>query len=273
MACSSRQGTACFIEFINEECGVRITQRDWHGVRMLAEVEHGQRLTRARASQKNTDDIVDYLERQVASGDGDGIERLRAAVAADNPTEGTLRAVSYLAVNGVHETLAKVRGEKKPEREADSYAAVVRDGNTTFVQTYDSAATMAHALRGFSPAAYSVTQTKDGVTSEVSQSDTAILIRQGWRDHQEQSKVVPDYIVYSAAVESMVDGVPQTFVHHSTDPAQVRGFVRAFPYGSKVTVYEERKGSTVAQPDKQTYENVELSANEVEAFMAEPDED
>lgn len=267
MACSSRLGTACFLQFIEESHGERVTQREWHAIRILTEVEHGSRLTRARASHADTEAVVGHLESSTESAPAGSIERLRASVEADRPTEGTLRAMLYLSNHGVPKTLAKVRGNDPPSTQTQYAAAITADGRT-YVQKYDSAAIMASALHELHVATYTVVATRDGTSVDIDSGEALSLVESGWREHQEQNKVIPDHIIYSTTVE--FEGA--RYGHHSSKPAEIRQFIKQFPLGAIASVCEERKGSTLANPDRNTYENVELSTRELEAFLQEPDE-
>lgn len=116
MACSTRPGPAAFCTFIEDMTGDRLTQRDWHDLRKLAEAD-GYPMGKKALSEDENAARIDALAASLNMQDADDVDDLKAALAGVENTEATLSVIDYMAKNGVEDTIAKVyeaRGETPP---------------------------------------------------------------------------------------------------------------------------------------------------------------
>ena len=125
MACSKQAGVAPFLHVIEAATGEKVTQSEWHAIRVLAAEASGEDLSRARVSENEAIYALYYLQwlnAKLIKGDEEMERNHDAAVlaaaldiraATTNVTKGTVAAINYLSENGVEETLSRIRGENK----------------------------------------------------------------------------------------------------------------------------------------------------------------
>lgn len=133
MACSQRPGPRAAITYINDACGIHLTQADWHHLRSLAEHHLGHRLSTSYADaeevQRVANDLIDKYEGTAAQK----AEFVRGFTRARN-TEGTVDVVAAIVA---HDTLNQL--EERPRRTSRQQRE--RNGenetmNTTAVETF-----------------------------------------------------------------------------------------------------------------------------------------
>lgn len=116
MACSTRPGPAAFVTFIEDMTGDRLTQRDWHDLRQMAEAD-GHPMGKRTLSDAENAARIDALATSLNMQDADDADDLKAALNGVGNTEATLSVIDYMAKHGVGDTIAKVygaRGETPP---------------------------------------------------------------------------------------------------------------------------------------------------------------
>lgn len=127
MACSKQAGVAPFLHVIEAATGEKVTQSEWHAIRVLAAEASGEDLSRARVSENEAIYALYYLQwlnAKLIKGDEEMERNHDAAVlaaaldiraATTNVTKGTIATINYLSENGVGETLSLIRGEAPAE--------------------------------------------------------------------------------------------------------------------------------------------------------------
>lgn len=124
MSCHQQHGTRAYIDLIEAATGERITQADWHQLRIAAAETTGRSLTRSRADVDAKAEAMKMLDEAILIEADVDFERLTVIhVARVSPeqmldgvtvTSGTVAVVEYLARNGVRRSLAKARQASAP---------------------------------------------------------------------------------------------------------------------------------------------------------------
>lgn len=157
MACNTKTGPAALIGYVETHCGVKITQTDWHALRVLAQREEDGTGSRARATDQQVESAVESLSYIVASDvyadlDHEGYksdtqnylnlsdeeylsltpqardfvdetQRLEATLRKSKVTVGSLEAIGYISAWGTDKALDRARAEiaaQKDQRKADT---------------------------------------------------------------------------------------------------------------------------------------------------------
>lgn len=145
MACNTKAGPAAAINYVEQHCGVKITQTDWHSLRVLAQREEEGTGSRAVATPAQIESTVESLSYNLASEAGadrdhdgykvdvpnylnlsdadymaltssgreyvDETQRLEQVLRKSKMTVGSLEAIGYIAAWGADEALDRARAE------------------------------------------------------------------------------------------------------------------------------------------------------------------
>ena len=132
MACSKQAGVAPFLHVIEAATGEKVTQSEWHAIRVLAAEASGEDLSRARVSENEAIYALHYLQwlnAKLIKGDeemernhDDAVIAAALDIRAANVTQGTIATINYLSKNGVGETLSLIRGEAPAEYAHNDWA-------------------------------------------------------------------------------------------------------------------------------------------------------
>jgi len=275
MACASQPGPAAFIGYINEHYGERVTQSDWHAVRMLAEAETGRSLTRSRANKASVEKIADYLVK-ADGGDVDSSDSqsFKAKLMETENTEGTLATVSYLSRYGVSETLSKVRQKSKPVR-ASEFAVGVEIVENGVPRQYNYVVESEEALASLvgdipKHAQVNVSAKTDEGYKDLSPTEIDNTVRAGAVSNRERNTVIPDTTSYSVSMEAVApNGAVQVWNGHIESLDKLREHVAGSTGVRSIKIAENRSGYTLAEPDRRQTQMVDLTDEEVKNLLAD----
>lgn len=120
MSCSQRPAPQTVIKLIEEMCGHRLTQREWHGIKTLAETESydcSRRLASTDDAEAAAEELGNTLIGEWRNADFDDEDAIAARstasndlLAADTPMS-TVAVMRYLADNGLQSTLERLHPE------------------------------------------------------------------------------------------------------------------------------------------------------------------
>lgn len=153
MACSTRPGPARMLKFVEDTCGVKVSQAEWHALKTLAQREEDGTGSRARASADEVHATVRGLAEAVASEQGydrdydlgdfhgdwtgmsdedyewveaaghkdfyDAVNALDKDIKKAPVTKSTLEALDYMAAWGPEQALERARAEIKAKKDAE----------------------------------------------------------------------------------------------------------------------------------------------------------